>query len=83
MIENVLEKKEEIPTENVHKLLESKSRGRCTNYYKHMVAQGGRTHAQRITRQIRTKCSSCMRFYCIQCFSEEHKIDKTKLIILL
>lgn len=78
LIENLLEKKEEIPTENSHKLLETKSRGRCSNCYKHMVAQGGRKHAQSITRQIRTKCSSCKRFYCIQCFSEEHKIGKTK-----
>lgn len=76
LIDHLLSKNEEIPTENVHKLVETKSRGRCASCYKNMVEQGGRLHAQRITRQIKTKCANCIQFYCIPCFSEEHKINK-------
>jgi len=44
LIENLLEKKK-IPTKNLHKLKETKPRGRCTSCYKNMVAQGGYMHA--------------------------------------
>eukprot|EP00102_Acyrthosiphon_pisum_P012066 XP_008181066.1 PREDICTED: uncharacterized protein LOC103308793 [Acyrthosiphon pisum] len=76
LIEHLLSKNEEIPTGNEHKLEETKSRGRCASCYKNMVEQGGRLYAQRITRQIKTKCASCKKFYCIPCFSDAHKINK-------
>lgn len=53
LIGNLLENGDEIQTENLHKLEETKSKGRCTNCYKNMVTQGGRIHAQRVTRQIK------------------------------
>lgn len=79
LIENLLGKDEEIPTENLHKLEETKSRGRCTSCYKNMVAQGGRMQAQKIKRQIKTKRASCMKMYGVPCFGGEHKIDKKKI----
>lgn len=76
LIDNLLGKDEEIPTEYVHKLEETKSRRRCSSCYQNMVAQGGRIYAQKTTRQIKTKCTSCMKFYCITCFGDLVKNTK-------
>ncbi|XP_050528048.1 piggyBac transposable element-derived protein 4-like [Daktulosphaira vitifoliae] len=55
-----------------HELEKVKSRGRCFVCYKEMMLQG-RTHAQKITRQVTTKCKICSKFFCMQCFFSEHK----------
>lgn len=68
-----------IPTEQPkHQLEETKFRGRCSECYKEMVLQGGRKHAQLVTRQIRTKCLGCNKFFCMQCFFNTHCVIKKK-----
>ncbi|KAE9523006.1 hypothetical protein AGLY_016637 [Aphis glycines] len=69
-----------IPTEQPkHQLEETKFRGRCSECYKEMVLQGGRKHAQLVTRQIRTKCLSCNKFFCMPCFFSKHYVINKKL----
>ncbi|KAF0746425.1 piggyBac transposable element-derived protein 4-like [Aphis craccivora] len=55
-----------------HQLEETKFRGRCSECYQEMVLQGGRKHAQLVTRQIRTKCLGCNIFFCMPCFFNTH-----------
>lgn len=67
---------ENIPTAQYHALEKVKTRGRCFTCYKEMMLQGGRDHAQKITRQVTTKCNTCIKFFCLPCFFSEHKAIK-------
>lgn len=61
----------------VHKLINFK-RGRCSNCYTEMVQQGGRKHAQKVTRKVQTQCPGCSKHFCLDCFFKTHtsKIKK-------
>lgn len=65
-----------IQTAKYHELEKVKSRGRCFACYKEMMHQGGRDHAQKITRQVTTKCNVCIKFFCMPCFFNEHNAVK-------
>jgi len=59
----------------IHKIVNSK-RGRCSNCYFEMVQQGGREHAQKITRKVLTKCPGCSKHLCLDCFFKLHSTKK-------
>ncbi|XP_060846172.1 piggyBac transposable element-derived protein 4-like [Rhopalosiphum padi] len=64
------------PTEGeIHKIVNS-NRGRCSNCYFEMVQQGGREHAQKITRKVQTKCPGCSKHLCLDCFFKLHSTKK-------
>lgn len=65
-----------IQTAKYHELEKVKSRGRCFACYKEMMLQGGRDHAQNITRQVTSKCNICIKFFCMPCFFNEHNAVK-------
>jgi len=67
-----------IPTlteKEVHKIVNSK-RSKCSNCYSEMVQQGGRTHAQKITRKVQTMCTGCSKYFCLDCFFKTHSTKK-------
>jgi len=51
-----------------HRLVLSGKISRCSKCYEEMVQQGGRTHAQRVTKQSKYWCTSCKIVFCIDCF---------------
>jgi hypothetical protein len=59
----------------IHKIVNSK-RGRCSNCYFEMVQQGGREHAQKVTRKVSTKCPGCSKYLCLECFFKLHSTKK-------
>ncbi|KAL4154119.1 hypothetical protein QTP88_001952 [Uroleucon formosanum] len=66
---------EETDKEEVeHKLSKSGKRTRCVKCYDEMVKQGGRKHAQRITKQSNYWCAACQKVYCIECFFDDHRV---------
>lgn len=58
-----------------HKLIHFK-RGRCFNCYFEIVQQGGREHAQKITRKVNTLCPGCSKYFCLDCFYKMHSTKK-------
>jgi len=65
---------EEIDKEEVeHKLSKFGKRHRCVKCYDEMVKQGGRKHAQRITKPSNYWCAACQKVYCIECFFDDHR----------
>lgn len=68
---------ESIQTEKYHVLTKIKSRGRCFSCYKDMMLQGGLDHAQKITRQVTTKCNICVTFFLYAMFLQYPKGKKT------
>ncbi|KAL5244229.1 hypothetical protein ACI65C_011639 [Semiaphis heraclei] len=70
---------EETDKEEVeHKLSKSGKRTRCVKCYDEMAKQGGRKHAQRITKQSNYWCAACQKVYCIECFFDDHKVQAKK-----
>ncbi|XP_008189997.1 uncharacterized protein LOC103311934 [Acyrthosiphon pisum] len=70
-------KKESIP-ENIpetHKLVKS-NRSKCSMCYAKMVIAKGRTFAQKHVNKTFTKCFLCDKYFCMDCFFEEHKFVK-------
>ncbi|KAE9528590.1 hypothetical protein AGLY_012165 [Aphis glycines] len=65
---------EETNKEVEHKLSKSGKRTRCVKCYDEMVKQGGRKHAQRITKQSNYWCAACQKVYCIECFFDDHRV---------
>lgn len=55
---------------------ENSNRGRCSNCYFEMVQQGGRNHAQRITRKVQTLYPGCSKHFCLDCFFKMHSTKK-------
>lgn len=56
---------ENIQTSQYHELEKVKSRGRCFVCYTEMMLQGGCDHAQKITRQVTTKCNICIKIFLV------------------
>lgn len=78
-IMSMIEKPEALNTQiNKHNLIEKTTRNRCFKCYKDFVQQGGRTHAQKITKKIKTFCSTCEKYYCMECYFIDHKYQKKK-----
>jgi len=64
---------EEQESDRDHRLALSGKRSRCSKCYEEMVQQGGRAHAQRVTKQSNYWCTSCKIVFCIDCFFVVHK----------
>ncbi|XP_050064607.1 piggyBac transposable element-derived protein 4-like [Aphis gossypii] len=56
IIHSLIKKIEVQPSEEKHILINAQ-RGKCYICYKEMAEQGGRQHAQKITRRVQTKCT--------------------------
>jgi len=64
---------EEQESDRDHRLALSGKRSQCSKCYEEMVQQGGRAHAQRVTKQSNYWCTSCKIVFCIDCFFVVHK----------
>jgi len=71
IIHSLIKKIEVQPSEEKHILINAQ-RGKCFICYKEMAEQGGRQHAQKITRRVQTKCIQCLKYFCLECFFKTH-----------
>jgi len=71
IIHSLIKKIEVQPSEEKHILINAQ-RGKCYICYKEMAEQGGRQHAQKITRRVQTKCTKCLKYFCLECFFKTH-----------
>ncbi|XP_050063217.1 piggyBac transposable element-derived protein 4-like [Aphis gossypii] len=64
ILKSLIQKSEisQISQEENHKLVTCK-RGRCYECYNEMAKQGGRQHAQKVTRKVQTMCIRCSKPY--------------------
>lgn len=66
----------EIENIEMHSIVEKTTRNRCAICYQKLVLKEGRAYAQSKTKKVRTMCSACDRFYCVECFFADHKYKK-------
>lgn len=66
----------EIENIEMHSIVEKTTRNRCAICYQKLVLKEGRAYAQSKTKKVRTMCSACDKFYCVECFFADHKYKK-------
>lgn len=63
-----------------HKLIKA-SKSRCHKHYSIMVKEKGRQHSQKYSKITSTKCEGCDKYYCVDCFFEDHKLYQYNLFV--
>lgn len=58
----------ENPQVNKHVLDKQQKRSKCSKCYRTISKEKGRKEAQRLTKQVFTKCTECNLYFCSECF---------------